>query len=64
MKRRLMLHRATLTELTSDELMGIDGADGIEVPPPTPVVNTLPLNHCIGTFDCVVTLRINCFGAG
>ena len=60
MKRRLTLHRATLTELTSDELVGIDGA-GIEVPPPTPAVNTLPLNHCIGTFDCVVTLRIDCY---
>jgi hypothetical protein len=43
MKRTLNLKRESLTELTSDELAGMAGA----IPPPTPVVLTLPLNHCI-----------------
>ena len=43
MKRTLSLKREALAELTTDELAGMAGA----IPPPTPVVFTLPLDHCV-----------------
>jgi hypothetical protein len=46
MKRTLSLSREALTELTTDELAGL--AAGAAIPPPTPVVHTLPVNYCLG----------------
>ena len=54
--RSLSLKRETLTELTTDELAALNGA----VPPPTPVIRTLPLNDCVAIVSlstCIPTLR-------
>jgi hypothetical protein len=39
--RSLRLHRETLTELTAQELVGIQAGQNL-----TPVINTLPLKSC------------------
>lgn len=48
MKRTLELRRETLAELAGEELSGVVGAQGL-----TPVVFTLPVNHCMGTMVCL-----------
>lgn len=57
MTRRLNLRREALAELTTDELSGIAGA---AVPPPTPVVNTLPINDCIAIATIHCATRLDC----
>lgn len=51
-RRTLALRREPLAELTTGELAGLVGA---AVPPPTPVVHTLPIKYCLPSIDCPPT---------
>jgi hypothetical protein len=45
MKRTLSLSREALTELSTDEMSAVAGAQ--QLPPWTPVIHTYPVNDCI-----------------